>query len=148
MSGRVPDQRLSRWFFWLFVAGFNITFLVQHALGAMGMPRRVYTYPNLRGWGILNLISTIGAFLMAGAVALLVYILVKALKKGAIAASDPWDANTLEWTTTSPPGLKNFDRVIPVKSTRPFRDFKRPADADWKTNPGNRSTPKPDPDGE
>ena len=102
----------------------------------MGMPRRVYTYPNLPGWGILNLISTIGAFLMAGAVGLLVFILVKALKKGALASSDPWDANTLEWTTTSPPGLKNFDRVIPVKGTRPFRDYKRPEDADWKRQDG------------
>jgi cytochrome c oxidase subunit 1/cytochrome c oxidase subunit I+III len=142
MSGRLPDQRLSKWFFWLFVAGFNITFLVQHALGAMGMPRRVYTYPNLPAWGILNLISTIGAFLMAAAVGLLVYILVKALKKGAIAAADPWDANTLEWTTTSPPGLRNFDRVIPVRSTRPFRDHKRPADADWKTPVTKPPTPK------
>jgi len=143
MSGRVPDLRLSKWFFWLFVAGFNITFLVQHALGAMGMPRRVYTYPDLPGWGILNLISTIGAFLMAAAVGLLVYILIKALKKGVIATDDPWDANTLEWTTTSPPGLKNFDRIIPVKSARPFRDYKRPADADWKTNPADSITAKP-----
>jgi cytochrome c oxidase subunit 1 len=131
MSGRVPDQRLSKWFFWLFVAGFNITFLVQHALGAMGMPRRVYTYPNLPGWGILNAISTVGAFTMAGSVGLLVYILIKALKNGGKASPDPWDANTLEWTTSSPPCLKNFDRVIPVRSTRPFRDYKRPEDPDW-----------------
>lgn len=131
MSGRMLNERLSKWFFWLFTAGFNITFLVQHALGAMGMTRRVYSYPDLKGWGVLNMISTIGGFMMAIAVGLLVYILVKALRTGEKAERDPWDANTLEWTTTSPPRLKNFDQVIPVKSTRPFRDYKRPDDADW-----------------
>lgn len=131
MSGKMLNERLSKWFFWLFTAGFNITFLVQHALGAMGMTRRVYSYPDLKGWGILNMISTIGGFTMAIAVGLLVYILVKALRTGEKAERDPWDANTLEWTTTSPPRLKNFDQVIPVKSTRPFRDYKRPDDADW-----------------
>jgi cytochrome c oxidase subunit 1/cytochrome c oxidase subunit I+III len=132
MSGRNLDEQLSKWFFWLFVTGFNLTFLVQHALGAMGMARRVYTYPDLPGWGILNLISTTGGFVMGIATLLLVYIIVKAIKTGAKAERDPWDANTLEWTTSSPPSLQNFDRVIPVKSTRPFRDYKRPDDADWK----------------
>ncbi|MBK0379691.1 cytochrome c oxidase subunit I [Mucilaginibacter segetis] len=131
MSGRVLDERSGRWFFWLFVVGFNTTFLVQHALGAMGMARRVYTYPDLPGWGILNFISTAGGFLMAIAVGLLIYILVRAVRSGSKAENDPWDANTLEWTTTSPPNLKNFEQVIPVKSTRPFRDYKRPDDADW-----------------
>jgi cytochrome c oxidase subunit 1/cytochrome c oxidase subunit I+III len=134
ISGRMLNERLGKWFFWLFVSGFNLTFLVQHALGAMGMPRRVYTYPNLPGWGILNLISTVGAFMMAGAVALLVYILVKALRWGDKATSDPWDANTLEWTTTSPPGLKNFEQVMPAKGIRPYRDYKRPGDTDWEKN--------------
>jgi cytochrome c oxidase subunit 1/cytochrome c oxidase subunit I+III len=134
MSGRVLDEKLSKWFFWLFVLGFNTTFLVQHALGAMGMARRVYTYPDLPGWGILNLISTTGAFIMAIASGLLVFIIIKALSTGKRATGDPWDANTLEWTTSSPPSLKNFEYVIPVKSTRPFRDMKRPDDADWLNN--------------
>jgi len=131
MSGHLINEKLGKWFFWLFVIGFNLTFLVQHALGAMGMTRRVYTYPDLPGWGILNMISTIGGFLMAIAVGLLVYIVVKALKSGEKATSDPWDANTLEWATSSPPALKNFEQVIPVKSLRPYRDYKRPDDADW-----------------
>jgi cytochrome c oxidase subunit 1 len=137
MSGRMLDERLSKWFFWLFTAGFNVTFLVQHALGAMGMTRRVYSYPDLKGWGILNMISTVGGFTMAISVGLLVYILVKAIRTGEKAGRDPWDANTLEWTTTSPPQLKNFDQVIPVKSTRPFRDYKRPDDADWNRKDKN-----------
>lgn len=131
MSGCVLDDSLSRWFFWLFVIGFNLTFLVQHLLGAMGMARRIYTYPDLPGWGILNLISSLGGFIMGGAVCLLVYILIKAVRSGEKAPADPWDANTLEWTTSSPPALKNFENVIPVKSTRPFRDLKRPDDADY-----------------
>ena len=128
------NERWGKWFFWLFVAGFNITFLVQHALGAMGMTRRVYTYPNLAGWGILNLISTTGAFIMAIAVGLLIYIIIKAMGNGVKAPGDPWDANTLEWTTSSTPGLKNFEQVMQVRSTRPYRDYKRPDDADWKKN--------------
>jgi len=134
MSGRMLNERWGKWFFWLFVAGFNITFLVQHALGAMGMTRRVYTYPNLAGWGILNLISTTGAFIMAIAVGLLIYIIIKAMGNGVKAPGDPWDANTLEWTTSSTPGLKNFEQVMQVRSTRPYRDYKRPDDADWKKN--------------
>ncbi|MBS1525789.1 MAG: cytochrome c oxidase subunit I [Bacteroidetes bacterium] len=131
ISGRMLSEKMGRWFFWLFVIGFNLTFLVQHALGAMGMPRRVYTYPDLPGWGILNMISSLGGGLMGIAVCLLVYMLFTSRKTGQIAGSDPWDANTLEWTTTSPPPLKNFNLVIPVRSTRPFRDWKRPDDTDW-----------------
>lgn len=137
ISGRMLDERLGRWFFWLFVIGFNLTFLVQHALGAMGMPRRVYTYPDIPGWAILNQLSTIGGFITAIAVALLIYMIFKARDSGPKAPADPWDANTLEWTTSSPPALKNFDQVIPVKSTRPYRDYKRPEDADWKRQMNN-----------
>ena len=130
MSGRLLNERLSNWFFWLFVVGFNVTFMLQHVLGTLGMPRRVYTYPDLPGWGTLNMLSSIGAFLMGAATLLLVYIIWQALRSGPRAGADPWDAYTLEWTTTSPPQLQNFDRVIPVASVRPFRDFKRPDDAD------------------
>lgn len=137
MSGKELNEKLSRLFFWLFVVGFNLTFLVQYALGAMGMTRRVYTYPDLPGWGVLNLISTAGGFLMGTAVLLLIYILVSAIRKGEHAVNDPWDANTLEWTTTSPPQLKNFDQVIPVKSTRPYRDYKRPDDTDFDRKDGH-----------
>lgn len=123
MSGRMLDERLGKWFFWLFVIGFNLTFFIQHILGIFGMSRRVYTYPNLPGYQAMNLTSTIGAFLMGFSVLFLVYILLKA-RKGEKATDDPWDAYTLEWTTSSPPQSKNFDRVIAVNSYRPFRDLK------------------------
>lgn len=123
MSGKMIDERLGKWFFWMFVIGFNLTFFIQHFLGIFGMSRRVYTYPNLPGYQAMNLTSTIGAFLMGFSVLFLVFIIIKA-RRGEKAPEDPWDAYTLEWTTSSPPQLKNFDRVIAVNSYRPFRDLK------------------------
>jgi cytochrome c oxidase subunit 1/cytochrome c oxidase subunit I+III len=125
MTGKMLDEKMGKWFFWLFVIGFNGTFLVQHALGMLGMPRRVFTYPDLPGYAILNLISTIGAFLMGLSVLLLVYIVYKSIKNGKAAGNDPWNGFTLEWLTTSPPPLKNFDEVPEVKSRWPLWDLKQ-----------------------
>ena len=119
------DEKLGKWFFWLFLAGFNLTFLIQHVLGILGMPRRVFTYPDLPWYGIMNFTSSAGAFLMGGSVFLLGYILIKSIKSGKEADNDPWDAFTLEWMTSSPPGLKNFDEVPVVKGLRPLWDMKQ-----------------------
>ena len=73
MSGRMLSERLGKWTFWLMVIGFNVTFLIQHFLGLAGMPRRVYTYPDLPGWGWMNMVSTVGAFFMAAAALLFVW---------------------------------------------------------------------------
>ncbi len=146
MTGRLPDERLGKWFFWLFVIGFNLTFLVQHATGDAGcMPRRVYTYPALSGYGILNFISTAGAFLMGASVLLLVYIIRRGLKKGEAAGADPWDAYTLEWATTSPPALKNFDTLPAVTGRRAFWDMKKAARA-VRSQLVGRSSPTNQPD--
>jgi len=126
MTGRMIDERGGKWFFWLWTIGFNLTFLVQHALGMLGMPRRVYTYPPLPWYQTLNFISTIGAMVMGIAGLLLVYLIWKCGRYGRPSGSDPWDAYTLEWSTrTSPPPLKNFEDLPPVTSRRAWWDMKQ-----------------------
>jgi cytochrome c oxidase subunit 1/cytochrome c oxidase subunit I+III len=132
MTGRMLNETLSKAFFWLFVIGFNLTFLIQHALGMMGMPRRVYTYPDLPYYTFFNFLSTAGTFIMGLASLLLVINIFKSLKSGRPSGPDPWDAYTLEWYTSSPPALKNFEQVPPVRSARPLHDLKDPEHADWK----------------
>ncbi len=130
MTGRMMSERLGRWNFWLTVVGFNLTFFVQHILGILGMPRRVYTYPDLPWYGTLNLISTIGAFILAGAIGLFVLNLWWSFRHGEPAGDNPWDAWTLEWATTSPPPEHNFDALPPIRGRRPLWDLAHPDQAD------------------
>jgi cytochrome c oxidase subunit I+III len=123
MTGRMLSERLGKYSFWMMVLGFNMTFFVQHFLGIMGMPRRVYTYPDLPGWGSINLISTVGAFVMGVAVVMLLVNFAWSLRAGAVAGDNPWDAWTLEWATTSPPIEHNFVEVPPVYGRRPLYDL-------------------------
>jgi len=123
MSGRLLSERLGRWNFWLMVLGFNLTFFVQHFLGILGMPRRVFTYPDLPWWGTLNLISTVGAVFMGLASLLLVANVLHSMRRGQLAGDNPWDAWTLEWATTSPPPHDNFSEVPPVRGRRPLWDL-------------------------
>ncbi len=123
MTGRLLSERAGRWHFWLTVIGFNLTFFVQHLLGKMGMPRRVYTYPDLPNWGALNGLSTIGSFIMAISVVVFFANIVWSLRRGEKAGDNPWQAWTLEWATTSPPAHDNFDRVPPVRGRRPLWDL-------------------------
>ncbi len=130
MTGRCLSEKLGKWQLWLFVLGFNMTFFIQHVLGIIGMPRRVYTYPDLPYWKFLNMVSSLGAVFMFMAVGIFLWNIYKTLKKPRTAGSDPWDAWTLEWTTSSPPPLKNFEEVIEVKSRRPLWDCKHPENPD------------------
>ena len=134
MSGRHLSEKLGKWHLWLFVLGFNMTFLLQHILGIIGMPRRVYTYPELPYWNILNMISSIGAIFMFLAVAVFLCNIYSTLKKPRMALNNPWNAWTLEWATASPPPLKNFERLPPVQSRRPLWDLKYPDNKDKKLN--------------
>jgi cytochrome c oxidase subunit 1/cytochrome c oxidase subunit I+III len=121
MTGRLLDERWGKRIFWLVTIGFNVTFFPMHILGLMGQPRRTYTYPDLPGWGAINLLETIGAFVMALGVLLLVWDIVRALRLGAFAGNNPWGAWTLEWATTSPPPALNFVGALPeVTSARPL----------------------------
>src|SRR5262245_6123441 len=129
-TGRMLSERLGRWHFWLFVIGFNMTFLTMHIPGMLGMPRRIYTYPADRGWDTWNLVTTLGVPFQVAAVLIFVVNIVVSLRRGQLAGDDPWDAWTLEWATTSPPPPYNFEVVPVVSSRRPLWDLKHPNDPD------------------
>jgi cytochrome c oxidase subunit 1 len=131
MSGRMYNERLGKLHFWLLVIGFHLTFDFMHIPGILGMPRRIYTYEPGRGWEIWNLIVTIGTFLQAVAILIFVVNLLYSVFKGRLAGNDPWDAWTLEWSTSSPPPEYNFARIPTVLSKRPLWDIKHPEDPDW-----------------
>ncbi|MDB4965789.1 MAG: Cytochrome-c oxidase [Myxococcales bacterium] len=131
VTGRMLDEKLGKLHFWLFLVGFHLTFTVMHIPGLLGMPRRIYTYEPGRGWETLNLVITIGAFFQAAGVACFLVNLVRSLHKGKLAGPDPWDAWTLEWSTSSPPPEYNFAVVPTVRSRRPLWDLKHPEDPDW-----------------
>jgi cytochrome c oxidase subunit 1 len=125
MTGKLMSEGLGKTSFWLIFIGFNVTFLVQHSAGLSGMPRRVYDYPSGEGLSAYNLISTIGAFILAFGILLTLINVVHSLAKGKRAGNDPWQGNTLEWFTTSPPPPNNFDTIPRVRSVEPMKDIRR-----------------------
>jgi len=125
ITGRMLGERMGRWSFYLMFAGVLTTFMLQHVMGLDGMPRRVYEYNNVGHLGLYNLISTIGAFILASGVLLTIVNVARSLKVGAVAGPDPWKANTLEWFTASPPPANNFDTVPRVRSAEPMKDIRR-----------------------
>jgi cytochrome c oxidase subunit I len=132
MSGTMYSETLGKLHFWLFVIGFHLTFDFMHIPGLLGMPRRIYTYEPGRGWDTLNLIVTIGVFFQAAGILVFVANLLWSYFHGDTAGSDPWDAWTLEWSTSSPPPAYNFATIPEVRSRRPLWDLKHPEDPDWK----------------
>jgi cytochrome c oxidase subunit I+III len=122
MTGRMLDERMGRWTFGVLFVGFNVTFFPMHQLGFMGMPRRIYMYAESTGWGPLNLLSTAGAaFLVVGGVLLLVNV-VRSLAWGRMAGDNPWGADTLEWSTSSPPPAYNFFELPVVEGRHALWD--------------------------
>jgi cytochrome c oxidase subunit 1 len=105
--------------------GFNVTFLIQHSIGLDGMPRRVYEYPDIGHLALYNLISTVGSFILGIGVLVTVVNVLQSVRAGKRAGNDPWQANTLEWFTQSPPPENNFDIVPRVRSVEPMKDIRR-----------------------
>jgi cytochrome c oxidase subunit I len=132
MTGRLCNETLGKLHFWLFLIGFHLTFDFMHIPGMLGMPRRIYTYEPGRGWEIWNLIVTIGVFFQILGTVIFVFNLLYSMFKGKVAGNDPWDAWTLEWSTSSPPPEYNFATIPVVYSRRPLWDIKHPEDPDWK----------------
>jgi cytochrome c oxidase subunit I len=122
VTGRLLDERLGRWQFWLFFIGFNVTFFPMHLLGLHGMPRRVWTYPSGMGWSNMNMLASIGSIMIALSVVLFLVNVVRTHWRGAIAGNDPWRAGTLEWATPSPPPPHNFDALPVVHGREPLWD--------------------------
>lgn len=148
ISGRLLDERLGKWHFWLTMVGLNLTFFPMHILGLMGMPRRVFTYPDRPWWGAINFAETIGAFILGGTVLLFVWNIWTSLKHGIPAGDNPWHAGTLEWATTSPPPVYNFATIppVPIRSAQPLWNLNDPVSASSSTQHdesfiGNLATP-------
>ncbi len=122
MTGRLMNERLGHWAFWLFFVGFNGTFLPMHWLGMWGMPRRVAVYdPQFQTW---NQIASLFSFVMTAALLLVIINVLWSLKNGKRSGPNPWDARTLEWQIPSPMPYYNFKHIPSVFST-PY-DFGEP----------------------
>lgn len=139
VTGRMMSETLGKWHFWLFVLGFHMTFTLMHIPGILGMPREVYTYQPGHHWATWNMLVTVGAFIQAVAVLIFLIDIFRSLTHGKPAGNDPWDAWTLEWSTSSPPPSYNFAEEPTVRSRRPLWDLKHPEDPDWNFEVHNES---------
>jgi len=116
-TGRLMNEKLGKWSFWIMFIGFNVGFFPMHIAGLLGMPRRIYTYPSGLGWDTVNMVITLGAYLFAFGVLLFAINVWRSLRRGERAGPNPWDAPSLEWATASPPPAYNF-AVIPTVASR------------------------------
>ncbi len=117
MTGRLLSEPLGRWHFALMFVGMNLAFFPMHLIGLLGMPRRIYTYSPELGVATLNLVSSVGAFLIGVSVLVFIWNVWRTRTRGQLAGNDPWGGATLEWTIASPPPVHNFD-VIPTVASR------------------------------
>jgi cytochrome c oxidase subunit 1 len=126
MFGRMMNERLGSWHFWLNFIAMNLTFFPMHFAGMLGMPRRIYTYDAGQGWDTFNMISSIGAFMLVLSTSIFVWNFFRSKSHGPIASDNPWDAPTLEWSIPSPPPEYNFAQIPLVESRYPLWDLTHP----------------------
>jgi cytochrome c oxidase subunit 1 len=131
MTGRLLSERAGKWNFWLFFAGFNVTFFPMHILGLDGMTRRIYTYDAASGWGPLNLLASCGALLIAASMLVFFVNVLYSLRRGERASNNPWDAPSLEWSASSPPPPYGFAYPPVVYSRQPLWDRKHDDQPQW-----------------
>jgi len=124
MTGRMLNETIGKIQFVMVFIGFNMTFFPMHQLGLAGMPRRIADYASTAGWNDLNLVATIGGFLIGASMIPFLWNVFISLRNGKIAGDDPWQANTLEWATSSPPPPYNFDHLPEIRSERPLFDLR------------------------
>jgi cytochrome c oxidase subunit I len=124
MTGRMLNESLGKLQFVMVFIGFNLTFFPMHQLGLAGMPRRIADYAANAGWNDLNLAASIGGFVIAASMIPFLWNVFISLRNGKIAGDDPWQANTLEWATSSPPPPYNFDHLPEIRSERPLFDLR------------------------
>ncbi|HEY0314539.1 MAG TPA: cytochrome c oxidase subunit I [Allosphingosinicella sp.] len=122
VTGRMMDEGLGKIAFWMVFLGFQLAFFPMHFLGMWGMPRRVYTYPTGMGWDEMNMLASMGSFVVAAAFLLFIINAANSARRGAIAGPNPWDAAGLEWATSSPPPSYNFAHIPVVTSRTPLWD--------------------------
>ena len=127
MTGRLMDETLGAWSFWVMFVGMNVTFFPMHIAGLLGMPRRVYTYPAGVGLETVNRIETVGSYLFGLGILLVLINVIRGLRWGTLAGPNPWDASSLEWTTSSPPPAYDFAVIPTVRSRYPLWEDRLPA---------------------
>jgi cytochrome c oxidase subunit 1 len=127
-TGRFLDEKLGKLHFWTTFIGFHTTFLVQHWLGNIGMPRRYPDYLPHEGFTTLNTISSIGAFVLGSSTLVFMWNVYKSYRYGEVTtADDPWGfGNSLEWATSSPPPRHNFTSLPRIRSERPAFELHYP----------------------
>ena len=123
--GRMLDEKMGLAHWGLTLVGMNLAFFPMHFLGMYGMPRRTFTYADDMGWNTMNFVSTIGAYMIAVGTAVLVFNVIRSVRRGAVAGPNPWGAATLEWSMPSPPPVYNFAVIPRVTSRMPL----------WETDP-------------
>jgi cytochrome c oxidase subunit 1 len=127
MFGRMLDETLGKWHFWIMLLGFNLTFFPMHIVGLNGMPRRVYTYTDESNFKLLNQIETVGSAVLIVAMLLFMYNIWKTWRKPAGVSADPWNGATLEWSIPSPPQVFNFPEIPTVHGRDALWEMKRQA---------------------